>query len=399
MLQKTLYAMMKHPLLLLALLVATLPACHRPDPLTRNLSKYAENEFPDGCVYRAGSPYEVLPLPADDRDAELRNIVLMIGDGMGLEQLSAALVANRGALNMVQMPCTGISRTYSADRLVTDSGAAGTALATGHKTRNYTIGVDTAGHALPSLTDIARASGRRTGITVVCRLNDATPAAFCCHHTDRDAAEQIAAQYPDCGVDYIAGGGRKYWCNRTDGRDILAEMADKGYHVYETTDALAAAEALPVVAVVDTLEMPVAALRGDAFRNMVRKAIGLLDGEQGFFLMVEGSCIDDWCHANRLDKAIEETLDFDRTVGDVLRWAAHDGHTLVVVTADHATGGMTLLDGDLHDGEVKVGFSSTGHNGICVPVFAYGPGADRFVGMYENCELSRKIAERLGARR
>ena len=228
-------------------------------------------------------------------------------------------------------------------------------------------------------------------------MNDATPADFCCHDVDRDAARRIVAGYPDCGVDFIAGGGMKYWRNRPDGRDILAEMAAKGYRTCETFDELDAAERLPVVAVLDTLELPVALERGDRFRGMVRKALGMLDNPGGFFLMIEGSCIDDWCHANRIDRAVEETLDFDRTVGDVLRWAAADGETLVVVTADHATGGLTLLDGNLAEGLVRVNFASEGHNGILVPVFAYGPHAAEFTGMSENCELSRRIARAMGA--
>lgn len=385
---------MKRPLSTLLLLAAGLAvSCGALDPESRNLSKYAENEYSEGSVYRSETPYEVADLPVAAPNADIRNVVLMIGDGMGLEQVSAALVANRGKLYIAQMPFTGIARTYSADRLITDSGAAGTALATGHKTRNYVVGVDTAGHALASLTDIARESGRRTGVTVVCRLNDATPAAFCCHNAERDAAEAIAADYPGCGVDFIAGGGLKYWCGRSDGRDLLSEMTAGDYLTCRTPEALAAAKRLPLVAVLDSLELPPSRERGDLFREMVCKGLELLDNERGFFLMVEGSCIDDWCHANRIDKAIEETLDFDRTVGDVLRWAAADGHTLVVVTADHATGGLTLLDGDLTRGEVKVNFSSTGHNGILVPVFAYGPGAERFTGVYENCDLSRKIAQ------
>lgn len=390
--------MKRNRCLFLLLAAGMLWSCGGIDPESRNLSKYAENEYPEGCVYRAGTPYEVGQLPQAAPDARIRNVVLMIGDGMGLEQVSTALVANRGQLYLATMPFTGIARTYSANRLITDSGAAGTALATGQKTTNYVIAVDTAGRPLPSLMNLARQSGRRTGVSVVCRLNDATPAVFCCHNTDRDAAEQIAADYPDCGVDFIAGGGMKYWRNRSDGRDLLSEMAGKGYHTCETPEALSRASALPVVAVLDSLELPVALKRGDRFRNMVGKALELLDNEQGFFLMVEGSCIDDWCHANRIDNAVEEILDFDRTVGDVLRWAAADAHTLVVVTADHATGGLTLLDGDIHTGEVMVNFSSTGHNGICVPVFAYGPGADRFVGMYENSCLSRKLAGILSAK-
>ena len=382
---------MKRTLILLAALLA---ACTARDPETRNLSKYAENEFPEGCVYRCENPYPVrAPQPAGE-GRRPRNIVLMIGDGMGLEQVSAACVANRGRLHMLTLPVTGLARTYSANRLVTDSGAAGTALACGEKTLNYTVGVDTAGRELPSLLVKARESGRRTGIAVVCRLNDATPAAFCCHDTDRDQAEAIAADYLACGADYIAGGGRKYWVGRTDGRNLLEEMARKGCAVCTRPDELERAAELPVVAVLDTLELPTAPGRGDLFRRMAGKGIELLENEEGFFLMVEGSCIDDWCHANRIDRAVEEILDFDRTVGDVLRWAEQNGETLVLVTADHATGGLTLLDGDLKEGLVKVNFSSTGHNGILVPVFAYGPGAEDFAGVYENAELSRRM-ERL----
>ena len=384
------------PILLFAALVAS---CRTGDPSSRNRSKYAENEYPEGCVYRAAEPYRVAPLPAPDSDTPVKNVILMIGDGMGLEQVSAALVANRGKLHMTAMPCTGIALTYSADHLITDSGAAGTALAAGQKTNNYTVGVDPSGRPLPSLMQTARAGGRRTGLAVVCRLNDATPASFCCHSADRDDAEGIAADYPGCGTDYIAGGGMKYWRNRSDGRDLLAEMRAEGYNVCETHEKLMHSTQLPVVAVLDSLELPVAPGRGRLFRDMAGKGIELLDNDRGFFLMIEGSCIDDWCHAHRIDRAVEELLDFDRTVGDVLRWAAADGQTLVVVTADHATGGVTLLDGDLEEGVVKVNFSSTGHNGICVPVFAYGPGAGQFTGVYENCELSRKIAGLLGSKR
>lgn len=376
----------------LLLLCGVLWSCSDHDSASRNRSKYAENEYPEGCVYRVSKPYDVVPVTASGREGRMRNVILMIGDGMGLEQVSAALTANRGKLHMCTMPYTGISRTNSANSLIADSGAGGTALAAGEKTNNYMIGVDTLGRPLPSLMQTAHESGRRTGLAVVCRLNDATPAAFCCHNTDRDLEEQIVADYLGCGVDYIAGGGMKYWRGRSDGRDLFAEMAAGGYHTYQTPQALASATALPVLAILDSLELPTALKRGDEFRGMVSKAIELLDNREGFFLLVEGSCIDDWGHENRIDRVVEEILDFDRTVGDVLRWAASDGETLVVVTADHATGGLTLLDGDLNEGVVKVNFSTTGHNGICVPVFAFGPGAEKFSGVYENNILSRRVA-------
>ena len=125
----------------------------------------------------------------------------------------------------------------------------------------------------------------------------------------------------------------------------------------------------------------------------MKKALELLDNKEGFFLMVEGSCIDDWCHANKVGYAVEEILDFDRTVGVVLEWAAKDGETLVIVTADHSTGAMTLQGGNINEHRVAVNFSNTGHNGVALPVYAFGPHAEDFVGIYENAELSNKIKE------
>lgn len=326
-----------------------------------------------------------------------KNIIFMIGDGMGLEQYSAAWIANRGALNMDQMPYVGLQRTYCLDWVVTDSAAAGTALATGQKTNKGMVATTPDGEELHSMMDLAQQAGKRTGVVVVCRLNDATPATFCCNNADRDEAEAITADYLDCGVDFIAGGGMNYWRDeRTDGRDIFAEMGAKGYNTYESVEELKGAEELPVAAVVAPLELPSALSgeRGDQFRDMVTKSIEMLseDNDEGFVLMVEASCIDDWLHANRVDAAVEEILDFDRVVGDVLEWAEEDGETLVVVTADHATGAMTIQWGNIADGTVEVHFANQGHNGIMVPYFAYGAGAERFDGTVENNELSKMIS-------
>lgn len=350
----------------------------------------------------------VVTVPDADDIARARNIILMIGDGMGLEHISCALVLNHGKLNMTSMPVTGLSLTSSTNNLITDSAAGGTALASGQKTANGHVGVDPDGHSLESLLEKASSSGRLTGVVTTCRLNDATPAAFCCHESDRDDAESIVADYLDCGVDYIAGGGLRYWRDRSDGRDIISEMAARGYEVALSPEALAAADRLPVLGLLADLELPVALKRGDLYRDMVSHGLSLLSSSSsassaassavsessasGFVMVLEGSCIDDWSHAGRLDLAMEELLDFDRTVGDVLEWAAADGHTLVVVTADHATGALTLRGGDLNEGRIEAVFGSDSHNGIAVPYFVYGPGSDRFGGVMENSALSALLA-------
>lgn len=346
--------------------------------------------------YTCPTPYQTVELEPIAEGKQPKNIIFMIGDGMGLEHIATAWVANRGTLNMEKMPYVGLQRTYCLNRLVTDSAAAGTALATGEKTNKGQIATTPEGEDLQSMFVKAQQVGKRTGVVVVCRLNDATPATFCCHDMDRDQAESITADYLDCGVDYIAGGGMNYWRDeRTDGRDIFAEIGEKGYNTYENMEALMAADELPVAAVLAPLELPSALSgeRGDMFRNMTTKALDLLNEEnkEGFVMMVEGSCIDDWLHGNRVDAAVEEILDFDRVVGDVLEWAEKDGETLVVVTADHNTGAMTLLAGDIAEGRVEVNFANEGHNGAMVPFFAYGAGAEIFDGVIENSELSQKI--------
>lgn len=359
---------------------------------TRNLSKYATNHIDDDAVYQNQHPHQTVHVTRSSGN-EVKNVILIIGDGMGLSHISSAWVANRGKLNLDNFPVNGLARTYSHNRLITDSGAAGTAIATGQKTNNYVVGVDTLGNPLTTIMDYAAKAGKKTGISVVCRLNDATPAAFTAHQTDRDLAEEIVCQYPASKIDFIAGGGMKYWKNRSDKKDMVEVMKQKGYDFAANESELFSIDKLPALAILADLELPVASIRGNLFRNMNQKAIELLNAENknGFFLMIEGSCIDDWSHANKIDKVVEEILDLDRTIGDVLQWAEKDGETLVIVTADHETGGLTLLDGDIKTGTVKVNFANQSHSNVLVPVFAFGPGAENFAGIYENAELGQKI--------
>ena len=127
------------------------------------------------------------------------------------------------------------------------------------------------------------------------------------------------------------------------------------------------------------------------------KALELLSqDDQGFFLMIEGSMIDDGGHDNQLDRLMDEVHDFDRAVGKVLQWAAEDGETLVVVTADHETGGWTLLGGDIASGKVRGKFSTDGHSGVMVPVYSFGPKAEAFTGIFENTDLFYKMLAAYG---
>ena len=356
-------------------------------------SQPASGQEPGLMYYTTAKTHDIVNVQMPPVTNDVRNVIFLIGDGMGLEQVSCAWVLNHGKLNLDNMPYTGISRTYSASHLITDSAAGGTALAVGDKTTNSHVGCDPEGNPLRSMLDKAREMGKKTGVVVTCHMADATPCDFCCHDDDRYHYDEVIADYAECGVDYIAGGGRDYFGpNRKDGRDIVAEMQDKGYN-YASTEAELMAASLPVLGLMADDNLPVAAERGDLFRKMVARALDLLSsGDKGFALMIEGSCIDDWQHENRIDLAMEELLDFDRTLGDVLQWAAADGHTLVVVTADHATGALTLQHGDLEIGLIGVAFGNDSHNGIAVPVYAWGPGSYVFTGIRENAEWGRIIS-------
>ena len=169
-------------------------------------------------TYVLETPYEVEKI-AQPASKHVKNVILMIGDGMSLMHVYSAWTANRGKLWLENCPVTGLSKTYCANRLITDSGAGGTALATGHKTNYHMVGVDPSGKPLESLATLANKKGLSSGIAVTCRLWDATPADFCCHNVDRDNEAEIVADYVTCGVDYVFGGGAKLFENRTDGRD------------------------------------------------------------------------------------------------------------------------------------------------------------------------------------
>lgn len=343
-------------------------------------------------TYVMENPYDVPEIKAP-KGKKVKNVVLMIGDGMSLMHVYSAWTANRGKLYLDNSQAVGLSKTYCADKLITDSGAGGTAIATGQKTKYHYVGVDPQGNELPSLITLSKQKGMSAGIAVTCRLWDATPADFCCHNVDRDDEFDLVADYVECGADYVVGGGAEKFENRPDGRNIFQELEAKGYQVARSWEEAQALKNGKIFAVTDKRDTPVPAERGDRLAQSALKGMDIMDkNKKGFFMMIEGSQLDDYGHFNDLDLLMQETHDFDRTVGKVFEWAAKDGETLVVVTADHETGGLTLVDGDLQKGEIKCKFSTGSHSGVMVPVYAFGPGAEHFTGLYENTAIFDKIA-------
>lgn len=329
---------------------------------------------------------------------QVKNVIFMIGDGMGFNQVYAALTANGGKLTMTGFPYTGVQTTFSADQYVTDSAASGTALATGKKTRNHMVGMTPDSTAVESVMSRARKGGKSTGVVVTSSLLDATPAAYYAHQPERSMKPQIAADLLNSDIDIAMGGGKDVLAVPAENGSVLDRLAGKGYQVVYTLEDIQALNSGKVVAVLGDDGVPsVMQGRGNYLPEAVATSIRLLNQDpEGFFLMVEGSQIDWGAHENNLEYMVSETLDFDRAVEVALNFAREDGHTLVVVTADHETGGVALDRGNMERKEAKVNFTSHGHTGTFVPVFAYGPGGEWFTGVIDNTSHKNKLLELMG---
>ena len=321
-----------------------------------------------------------------------KNIILMIGDGMGLSQVSAAIYYKNGKPNFERFSTIGLSKTSSASDLITDSAAGATVFSTGVKTYNGAIGVNQDTLAVPTIVEQLSTRGLATGIVATSSIQHATPASFYAHVKSRRMYEEITEFAPNSGVNFFAGGGLKFFNQRKDGKDLLAEMEAKGYKVITDQLPQQPSESNELILLAEDGMPKMSQGRGDFLPNATKLALEKLSKkEKGFFLMVEGSQIDWGGHDNDADYLIEELLDFDKTLGVALDFAKQNGETLVIVTADHETGGFTLASDGSDYNKIKPTFSTTGHSGTMVPVFAEGPGAFLFNGIYESTEIYHKM--------
>lgn len=328
-----------------------------------------------------------------------KNIIIMIGDGMGVNQVQAAYTQNGGYLNMTdRCPYLGLRRTNSTNSYTTDSAAGGTAIATGSKTNNKMVGMSPDSVALNSIIRLATLKGMSTGVIATSSLTDATPASFVAHQPSRYMQEEIAADYLKSDINLFIGGGRKYFEQRKDGRNISDEMKQKGYQVVYTLDEArkVSGDKLGVLADEDGLKS-IKERDPKFLADATQLAIEQLSqNKKGFVLMVEGSQIDWGGHNNDQEYMVSEVLDFDRAVGKALDFAEKDGNTLVVITADHETGGIAIHGGDYDKKEVKVKYTTGGHSASPVPFFSYGPGAEQFAGFKDNTASFHLMKKLLG---
>lgn len=330
--------------------------------------------------------------------AQPKNIILMIGDGMGVSQLYSGYIANKGFLNAERCKYIGFSKTYSADHLVTDSGAAGTALACGQKTNNKCIGMTADSIPIKSILHYAELNNKATGLVATAAITHATPASFIAHEPMRYNYEEIANDFLDTDIDVFIGGGLKHFNKRKDQRNLVDSLRNKGYEIALNMDEVKAFNGTKLAGLVYDEHPPYFSKgRGDMLRQATIKAIETLEkGGNGFFLMIEGSQIDWAGHDNDSDLLIEEVQDFDKTIGAVLDFAEKNGETLVVIIADHETGGYVITDGCIEKGEVVGEFVTTHHSAVLVPVLSFGPQADKFIGFMENIDIFTKMYNAFG---
>ena len=326
------------------------------------------------------------------------NVIYFIGDGTALPQVYAGMLATRQELVFPKFPYIGVVDTHSASNDITDSAAGGTALASDHKTNNAMIGVNPDTIPVKTLLEVFAEQGKETGIVVTSYVTHATPASFYAKVPHRKQYEDIAVQMAENPyLNLIIGGGMKHFNQRKDSVNLIERMENElGWKVYDKLDNIdVTCKKYAVLA--DDGHMPPAAKRGDFLLRAVKTALNTLDdAENGFFLMVEGSQIDFACHANDSAWMVDEVADFSQTIQIALDYAEEHGNTLVVVTADHETGGLTLPDKKGKYTNVSFCYSTGSHTCLPVMVYAYGPGAEQFTGWMQNTAIKGKILNACG---
>ena len=328
-----------------------------------------------------------------------KNIIIYIGDGMGVAHITAGKIA-LGRLNLERFAVTGLVTTHSENELITESAAAATALATGHKAYNRAVSVSADKKPLKTLFEFAEELGKSTGVVVTSSVTHATPAAFFAHVEDRRQHTDIAEQILNSGIDVLIGGGWTYFIpksnegsRRQDNKNLL-ELLETLMPVVLSYDKLPG-QGKKLAALLAPDGLPKSADRNYSLAELTREAMRILSkNHKGFILLVEGSQIDWAAHEQDHEEIIAEMIEFDGAVGTGLDFAQKHGNTLILVTADHETGGFAVHDGSMKAKQVtSSGFTTSGHTASMVPIFAYGPGSRNFNGIQDNASVGRNLID------
>lgn len=322
----------------------------------------------------------------------VKNVILLIGDGMGENQVNLARLSNGAELHMDSIETRITVGTDNFTGGTTDSAAAATAIACGKKTFNGYLGKDADENDLESLIDVSQKLNKKTGLVTTVTVSHATPAGFASHTTNRNDEIAIAAQMMERNIDVLMGGGINNFelIHKNDMTLLDVAKEEKGYSVATNLDEMNTTQGDKVLGLFNDFGvLPYESKRDKetipSLSQMTQKAIDVLSkSEDGFFMMVEGGKIDTAGHSNLIDENIGETLAFDQAVKVALDFAQKDKNTLVIVTADHETGGLTA---DNLDDINTYKFTTGSHTKARVPLYAFGAGSKRFDHDIENNEI------------
>lgn len=315
---------------------------------------------------------------------------------MGLTQMSSLYFSDERVVHFERFKHIGLIKTWSAKEKVTDSAAAATSFSAGVKTYNGAIGLDADSTRVETILEYAADKGMGTGVLSTSSITHATPAAFYAHQPSRQMHEEIAADLVSSSVDIFAGGGMQFFADREDGEDYIQKLKDSGFTI--DTESLKEGSELSPGERYGFLLAPdgmprILDGRGSFLPDATTMTLEYLSQkEEGFFLMIEGSQIDWGGHANDEDYIKTEMIDFNETIARVLDFVDEHGETLVIVTADHETGGYALSSGESY-ATTSGSFSTGGHTATLVPVYAFGPGAENFAGIYDNTGIYDKMMQ------
>lgn len=352
------------------------------------LSTIEENVYQNPVKHEVYTP----TFEQDGKEVPVKNIIMMIGDGNGLAQISSGLFANQGQLNLTQLKNIGLVKTQAADDFTTDSAAGATAFATGQKANNRALGLNPESDSIGNLPVILDTFGFSSGIITTDQLTGATPSAFYAHHSERDDSSEIASWLAKSKLDLFIGGGGATFSGELD------ELEKSGFTVIKNQDEISNSNAKRIGYFASESSLPsIQDGRGDYLsKNATQATQFFLRKKESFFLMIESGMIDSGGHGNNTSMIVTEMLDFDQAIGEMIRFADQNPGTLLIITADHETGGVSIPQGNVKSGEVELAFHSDDHTGIMVPIFAYGAHSGDFRGVYENTEVFEKLMRLVG---
>tara|TARA_R110002050_G_scaffold286468_3_gene436929 strand:+ start:14752 stop:16551 length:1800 start_codon:yes stop_codon:yes gene_type:complete len=330
------------------------------------------------------------PTYASDREnSPVKNIILLIGDGNGLSQISSAVLANNGELTLTQLKSIGFLKTQSADDFTTDSAAAGTALATGEKTYNRAIGMDANRNPIETITELLDKYNFISGCITTDEITGATPASFYSHQLDRDMTEGTANDLKKSKLSLFIGGGSDHFSTK---------FSDSNFSILNTLNEVGTSRKQKIGYFLSNRGVPsMLTGRGNLLAEATKNGLAFLSAKnKPFFLMVEAAQIDSNGHTNNIGGIVSEGIDFDTAISEAIKFADKNKNTLVIVTADHETSGLSIPQGNLEKQMIEGDFTTFDHTGTMVPIFAYGPQSDIFSGVYENSDVYHKMIKVLG---